>query len=75
MRLFRYAKHRHDQGVPMPIMAAVVLSTLLLAVAGCAFSSDPSTAKQEPGKKESTKKPIKRDQERSMNEESMEAVR
>jgi Flp pilus assembly protein TadD len=59
----------------MFIMTAVVLSTFLFAVTGCAFSSDPSTAKQETGKKESTKKPIKRDQERSMNEESMEAVR
>jgi len=56
-------------------MTAVVLSTFLFAVTGCAFSSDPSTAKQETGKKESTKKPIKRDQERSMNEESMEAAR
>jgi Flp pilus assembly protein TadD len=59
----------------MFIMTAVVLSTFLFAVTGCAFSSDPSTTKQETGKKESTKKPIKRDQERSMNEESMEAVR
>ena len=59
----------------MSNVAAVVLSTLLLAVTGCAFSSDPSTARQETGKKDPTKKPIKRDQERSMNEESMEAVR
>ena len=59
----------------MSIVTAVLLSTLLLAVTGCATSSPPSVAKQETGKKNSTKKPIKRDQERSMNEESMEAVR
>jgi Flp pilus assembly protein TadD len=58
----------------MSIMTAVVLSMLLLAVIGCATSSPPPDAKQETGKKDSTKKPIKRDQERSMNEESMEAV-
>ena len=45
----------------MSIVTAVVLSTLLLTVTGCAFSSDPSTAKQETGKKDPTKKPIKRD--------------
>ena len=59
----------------MSIVTAVVLSTLLLAVTGCAISSPPSAEKQETGKKDPTKKPIKRDQERSMNEESMEAVR
>ena len=59
----------------MSIVTAVILSTFLLAVIGCAFSSDPSNAKQETGKKDPTKKPIKRDQERSMNEECMEAVR
>ena len=59
----------------MSIVTAVVLSMLLLTVTGCATSSPPSDAKQETGKKDSTKKPIKRDQERSMNEESMEAVR
>ena len=60
---------------PMLIVTAVVLSTLLLAVTGCATSSPPSDAKQETGKKNPTKKVIKHDQERAMNEESMEAVR
>jgi Flp pilus assembly protein TadD len=59
----------------MSIGTAVVLSTLLLAVTGCATSSPPPAAKQETGKKNPTKKVIKHDQERSMNEESMEAVR
>ncbi|HSL05988.1 MAG TPA: hypothetical protein VK901_20930 [Nitrospiraceae bacterium] len=59
----------------MSIVAAVVLSTLLLATTGCATSNAPPYAKHETGKKDSTKQPIKRDQERSMNEESMEAVR
>ncbi|MBI3805960.1 MAG: hypothetical protein HY281_00330 [Nitrospirae bacterium] len=59
----------------MPIVTAVVFSTLLLAVTGCATSSSPSAAKQETGKKDSTKKAIKHDQMRLMNEESMEAVR
>jgi Flp pilus assembly protein TadD len=68
-------KNTQDQGGPMSIVTAVVLSTLLLAVTGCATSDAPPAAKQETGKKDSTKKPIKRDQERSMNEESMEAVR
>jgi Flp pilus assembly protein TadD len=59
----------------MSIVTAVVFSTLLLAVTGCATSSPPSAAKQETGKKDSTRKVIKHDQERSMNEESLEAVR
>ena len=59
----------------MFIVTAVVLSLLLLAVTGCAFSSDPSTAKQEVRKKDSPVKPAKHDEKRSMNEESMEAVR
>jgi hypothetical protein len=59
----------------MSIGTPVVLSTLLLGVTGCVTSSPPSTAKQETGKKNSTKKAIKHDQERSMNEESLEAVR
>jgi hypothetical protein len=75
MRLFRYAKNRHDQGGPMSIVAAVVLSILLLTVTGCATSSDPSAAKQETGKKNSTVKPAKHDEGKSMNEESQEAVR
>ncbi len=32
MRLFRHAKHRHDQEGPMSIVMAVVLPTLLFAV-------------------------------------------
>jgi len=59
----------------MHIVTAVVLSMLLLAVTGCATSSPPSAVKQEMGKKSSTKKPIKHDEMKSMNEESMEAVR
>ncbi|OAI46118.1 hypothetical protein AYO43_06950 [Nitrospira sp. SCGC AG-212-E16] len=59
----------------MSIVTAVVLSMLLLAVTGCATTNAPPAEKQETGKKDPTKKPIKRDQERSMNEESMEAVR
>ena len=59
----------------MFIVTAVVLSTLLLAVTGCTTSSPPYDAKQEAGKKNPTKKVSKQDQERSMNEESMEAVR
>ncbi len=38
----------------MSIVTAVVLSTILLAVTGCATSSAPSAAKQETGKKDST---------------------
>jgi hypothetical protein len=59
----------------MSIVTAIVFSTSLLAVTGCAASSSPSAAKQEMGKKPSSKKAIKHDQERSMNEESLEAVR
>ena len=59
----------------MPIVTAVVLSTLLLAMTGCATSSPSSAAKQETGKKDSTKKAIKRDEGKAMNEESQNAVR
>lgn len=59
----------------MSIVTAVVLSTFLLVVTGCATSSPPSAAKQETGKKGSAKKAIKHDQERSMNEQSLDAVR
>jgi Flp pilus assembly protein TadD len=38
-------------------MTAVVLSMVLLTVAGCATSSDPPAAKQETDKKESVTKP------------------
>jgi Flp pilus assembly protein TadD len=46
----------------MPIMTAVALSMLLLAVTGCGASSPPSAAKQEVSKKDSTKKVIKHDE-------------
>ena len=59
----------------MSIVTAVVLSTFLLIVTGCATSSPPSVSKQETDKKGFSKKAIKHDQERSMNEESREAVR
>jgi len=74
-RLFCYAKNRHDQGGPMSIVAAVVLSMFLLSVTGCATSGDPSAAPQEKLKNKSTVKPVKHDEGRSMNEESQEAVR
>jgi Flp pilus assembly protein TadD len=59
----------------MSIVAAVVFSMLLLSVTGCVTASDPPTAKQETGKKDSTVKPAKHDQGKSMNEESQDAVR
>jgi Flp pilus assembly protein TadD len=59
----------------MPIVTALVLSLLLLAVTGCATSSDPSAAKQETGKKDSTKKAIKHDEGKAMNEQSQDAIR
>jgi Flp pilus assembly protein TadD len=59
----------------IPIVTAVVISMLLLTVTGCATSSPSSAAKQGTAKKDSTKKAIKHDQERSMNEESLEAIR
>ena len=74
MRLFRYAKNTQNQRGPMPIVTAVVFSILLLTVTGCAISSDPSTAKQETGKKDSTKKIIKHDEGKAMNEESENAI-
>ena len=75
MRLFRYAKNRQDQGGSMSIVAAVVLSILLLTVNGCVTASDSPAAKQETGKKDSTVKPAKHDEGKSMNEESQEAIR
>jgi len=59
----------------MSIVTAVVLSILLFTVTGCVTASDPSAAKQETGKKDSTVKPAKHDQGKSMNEESQDAVR
>jgi hypothetical protein len=74
MRLFRYAKNRQDQGGPMSIVTAVVLSLLFLIVTGCATSSPPA-AKQETGRKASTVKPAKHDERKDMNEESQNAIR
>ena len=59
----------------MPIVTALALSMLLFAVTGCVASSPPPAAKQETGKKDSTKKPAKHDERKSMNEESQDAVR
>ena len=59
----------------MSIVTAVVFSILLLTVTGCVTSSPPSAAKQETGKKDSTKKAIKHDQKKAMNEESQNAIR
>ena len=56
-------------------MTALALSMLLLTVTGCATSSDPSAAKQETGKKDSTKKVIKHDEGKAMNEQSQDAIR
>jgi hypothetical protein len=75
MRLFRYAKNRHDQGGPMSVVTAVVFSILLLTVTGCVTPSDPSAAKQATVKKNSTVKPAKHDEGKAMNEESQDAVR
>jgi len=59
----------------MSIVTAVALSMLLLAVTGCVTSSDPSAAKQETSKKDSTKKVIKHDEGKAMNEQSQDAIR
>ena len=75
MRLFRYAKNTQNQGGPMSIMTAVVLSMFLLTLTGCVAPSPPPAAKQETGKKDSTVKPAKHDEGKSMNEESQNAVR
>jgi hypothetical protein len=75
MRLFRYAKNIQDQGGPMSIVTAVVLSIFLFTMTGCATSSDPSAAKQEKLKNKSTVKPAKHDEGKDMNEESQNAIR
>lgn len=75
MRLFGYAKNRQDQGGPMSIVTAAVLSMFLLTVTGCATSSPPSAEKQETGRKASTVKPAKHDERKDMNEESQNAIR
>ncbi len=59
----------------MSIVTAVLFSMFLLTVTGCATSSPPPAAKQETGKKNSTVKPAKQDEGKSMNEESREAIR
>ncbi len=59
----------------MSIVTAVALSMLLFAVTGCVTSSDPSAGKQETGKKDSTKKAIKHDEGKAMNEQSQDAIR
>ncbi|MCI0428590.1 MAG: hypothetical protein L0Z46_11295 [Nitrospiraceae bacterium] len=59
----------------MSIVTAVVFSILLFTVTGCVTASDPSAAKQETGKRDSTKKAIKHDQKKAMNEESQNAIR
>jgi Flp pilus assembly protein TadD len=56
------------------VTTALALSMLLLALTGCATSSPPPAAKQETGKKDSTVKPAKHDEGKSMNEESQEAI-
>ncbi len=58
----------------MPIATAFTLSIFLLTMTGCVASSPPPAAQQEPGKKASTVKPAKHDEEKSMNEESHNAV-
>lgn len=65
---------RQDQGGPMPIVTAFVLSMLFLALTGCAASSPSAAATQETGKKQSPVKPDKHDEEKAMNEESQNAV-
>ena len=59
----------------MSIVTAVVFSMLLLTVTGCATSSPPSAAKQETGKKDSTKTIIKHDEEKAMDDASKNAIR
>jgi len=59
----------------MSIVATVVFSMFLLTGTGCVTSSDPPAAKQETGKKDSTKKVIKHDEGKAMNEESQNAIR
>lgn len=59
----------------MPIVTAFALSMLLLAVTGCLGSSaSPPAVEQQPAKKASTVKPAAHDEQKSMNEESHNAV-
>jgi hypothetical protein len=55
-------------------VTAIVFSILLLTVTSCATSIDPSAAKQDVRKKEPPVKPAKHDEQRSMNEESLNAI-
>ena len=59
----------------MSIVTALALSMLLLALTGCVTSSPSSAAKQETSKKDSTKKAIKHDEGKEMNEQSQDAIR
>ena len=70
----RYTMNRQNEGGPMSIVTAVVLSLLFLTVNSCATSSPPA-AKQETGRKASTVKPAKHDEKKDMNEESQNAIR
>lgn len=58
----------------MSTVPAFVLSIFLLTMTGCVASSPPPAAQQESGKKTSTLKPAKHDEEKSMNEDSHNAV-
>ncbi|MEO5956883.1 MAG: hypothetical protein ABIR36_14505 [Nitrospiraceae bacterium] len=59
----------------MPSVTAFTLSMLLLAVTGCLGSSaSPPAAEQQPAKKASTVKPAAHDEQKSMNEDSHNAV-
>ena len=59
----------------MSIVTGLGLSMLLLALTGCATSSDSPAAKPEAGNKDSTKKVIKHDEGKAMNEQSQDAIR
>ena len=59
----------------MSIVTAVVFSMLLFTVTGCVTASPPPAAKQETSKKDSTVKPAKHDEGKSMNEENQNAIR
>lgn len=58
----------------MPIVTAFALSMLLLAATGCVASSPPPAAEPQPAKKASTVKPAAHDEQKSMNEDSHNAV-
>lgn len=58
----------------MPIVTGFVLSMFLLTATGCVASSPPPAAKQQPAKKASTVKSSAHDEQKSMNEDSHNAV-